>query len=41
VASIKIDLKELAREDVNGNYLAEDRDQWLSFVSRVVKLWAT
>jgi len=35
-----MDIKEIVREGVNGIYLAVDRDQWLSFVSRVVKLRA-
>jgi hypothetical protein len=40
VASIKMDLKEIVCEVVNGIYLAEDMGQWLAFVSRLVKLWA-
>lgn len=40
MARIKMDIKEIVREGVNGIYLAVDRDQWLSFVSRVVKLRA-
>jgi hypothetical protein len=40
MASIKMDLKERVCEGVKGIYLAEDRDQWLTFVSKVAKLWA-
>jgi hypothetical protein len=36
VVSIKIDLR---CEGVNGRYLAEDRDQWLAVVNRVMDLW--
>jgi len=35
-----MDLKKIVCEGVNGICLAEDRVQWLAFVSRVLKLWA-
>jgi hypothetical protein len=38
VENIKMDLREIEWDDIDWIYLAQDRDQWRSFVNTVLNL---